>query len=70
MWLLMNGLKSRTPGYIIHCDFGSVTNRLNAQTHFPHTYGITGCTGKYEERKHYKIAMALRIYKGRTKLKG
>ena len=30
--------------------------------------GVTG--SKYEERKHYETATALRIYKGRTKLKG
>ena len=56
--------------HIIHHDFGLVTHRLNAHAYFYHTYmyGITGC--KYEERKHYKTATALRIYKGRTKLKG
>ena len=64
----MNGFNSRTPGCIIHHNFGSATHMLNVHAYFRHTYGVTGC--KYEERKHYKIATALRIYKSRTKIKG
>ena len=33
MWLLTNGLKSQTPGYIIHHDFGVVTHSLNAEAY-------------------------------------
>ena len=54
--------------YIIHHDFGVIPHSLNAEAYFRHAYSITG--RKYEERKHYKIAMALRIYRGRNKFKG
>ena len=42
MWLLTNGLKSQTPGYIINHDFGVVTHSLNAEAYFHHAYGVTG----------------------------
>ena len=67
MWLLTNGLKSQTPDYIIHHEFGVVTHSLNAEVHFHLAYGLTG--RKWKEHKHYKITMALRIYGGRIKFK-
>ena len=42
MWLLTNGLKSETHGYTIHHDFGVVTQSLNAEAYFHHTYRVAG----------------------------
>ena len=42
MWLLTNSLMSGTPGYIIHHDFGVVTQSLNTEAYFRHAYGVTG----------------------------
>ena len=42
MWLLTNGLKSWTPGCIIHHDFGELTYSLNAEANFRHAYSVTG----------------------------